>query len=89
MTVSVLWLFLAVPWVGLEYVIVVFPGHTRLQFGTNRVCMNTSFSQSSRLEVKLLSTCSSVCISVYHRPIMQFTLNMTCLDRDIAKSKRP
>ena len=26
--VDVLWLFLAVPWVGLQYVIVVFPDHT-------------------------------------------------------------
>ena len=30
MTVGVLWLFLMVPWVGLQCVIVVFPGHTRL-----------------------------------------------------------
>ena len=27
-TLSVLWLFLTVPWVGLQYVIVVFPDHT-------------------------------------------------------------
>ena len=31
-TVNVLWLFLAVPWVGLQYVIVVFPYHTHLLF---------------------------------------------------------
>ena len=30
MTVSVLWLFLTVPWVGLQCVIVVFPDHTPL-----------------------------------------------------------
>ena len=29
-TVNVLWLFLAVPWVGLQYVIVVFLDHTHL-----------------------------------------------------------
>ena len=29
-TVSVPWLFLTVPWVGLQCVIVVFPGHTYL-----------------------------------------------------------
>ena len=29
-TVSVLWLFLKVPWVGLQCVIVVFPDHTHL-----------------------------------------------------------
>ena len=27
-----LWLFLTVPWVGLQYVIVVFPDHTHLLF---------------------------------------------------------
>ena len=27
-TIAVLWLFLTVPWVGLQYVIVVFPDHT-------------------------------------------------------------
>ena len=29
-TVIVLWLFLDVPWVGLQYVILVFPDHTHL-----------------------------------------------------------
>ena len=32
-TVSVLWLFLTLPWVGLRCVIVVFPDHTHLLFG--------------------------------------------------------
>ena len=32
-TINVLWLFLTVPWVGLQCVIVVFPGHTHLLFG--------------------------------------------------------
>ena len=27
-TVNVLWLFLTVPWLGLQFVIVVFPNHT-------------------------------------------------------------
>ena len=27
-TINVLWLFLMVPWFGLQYVIVVFPDHT-------------------------------------------------------------
>ena len=27
---NLLWLFLTVPWVGLQYAIVVFPDHTRL-----------------------------------------------------------
>ena len=33
-TINVLWLFLTVPWIGLQYVIVVFPDHTHLLFGT-------------------------------------------------------
>ena len=32
LTVSVLWLFLTVPWVGLHCVIVLFPDHTHLLF---------------------------------------------------------
>ena len=31
-TVNVLWLFLTVPWVGLQYMIVVSPDHTHLLF---------------------------------------------------------
>ena len=31
-TINVLWLFLTVSWVGLQYVIVVFPDHTHLLF---------------------------------------------------------
>ena len=31
--VSVLWIFLVVPWVGLSYVVVAFPGHTHLLVG--------------------------------------------------------
>ena len=31
-TINVLWLFLMVPWVGLQYVIVVFPDHTHFLF---------------------------------------------------------
>ena len=30
--INVLWLSLTVPWVGLQYVIVVFPDHTHLLF---------------------------------------------------------
>ena len=31
-TINVLWLFVNVPWVGLQYAIVVFPDHTHLLF---------------------------------------------------------
>ena len=32
--INVLWLFLTVPWVGLQYVFLVFPDHTHLLFVT-------------------------------------------------------
>ena len=31
-TINVMWLFLTVPWVGLQFVIVIFPDHTHLPF---------------------------------------------------------
>ena len=31
-TINVLWLFLTVPWVGLQHLIVVYPDHTHLLF---------------------------------------------------------
>ena len=34
-TVNVLWLFLTVPWIGLQCVIVVFPNHTHLLVDPN------------------------------------------------------
>ena len=34
-TTNVLWLFLTVPWVSLQYVIVVFPDYTHLLFVTD------------------------------------------------------
>ena len=36
-TVSVLWIFLTVPLVGLQYVVVVFPDHTRLPLTSQTV----------------------------------------------------
>ena len=31
-SINVLWFFLTVPWVGLQYVIVIFPDHAHLLF---------------------------------------------------------
>ena len=39
LTVNVLWLFLTVPWVGLQCAVVVFPVHTHLLFGFLRILM--------------------------------------------------
>ena len=47
--INVLWLFLAVPWVGLQCVIVVFPDHIHLLFALihiDRKCFK-DWSQSS------------------------------------------
>ena len=35
-TINVQWLFHAVQWIGLQCVIVIFPDHTHLLFGTQR-----------------------------------------------------
>ena len=35
-TINVLWLFLTVPWVDLQFVIVVFPDHTHLLLDTDK-----------------------------------------------------
>ena len=37
--INVLWLFLTVPWVGLQCVIVVFPDYTHLLFDKSRKLM--------------------------------------------------
>ena len=46
-TVIVQWLLLMVPWVGLQCVIVVFPGHTHLPFylskGVAKICVPLFF----------------------------------------------
>ena len=41
MTVSVLWLLLRPPWVGVQCVIVVFPGHTHLLFCLSKDIINS------------------------------------------------
>ena len=42
--VTVVWLFHAVPWISLQFVIVVFPDHTNLQFSELIVKYNVSLS---------------------------------------------
>ena len=45
-TLNVFWLFLAVPWVGLQCVIVLFPDHTPLLLGSLNTCMLRMLSVS-------------------------------------------
>ena len=40
-TINVLWLFLTVPWVGLQCVIVVFSDHTHLVYGRNSILIES------------------------------------------------
>ena len=40
-TINVLWLFLVVPWVGMQYVIVVFPDHTHLLYDHRKNTVTT------------------------------------------------
>ena len=48
--VTVVWLFLAVPWVCLQVVIVVFPDHTRLLFYISFMNLqNDSHGMSNRI----------------------------------------
>ena len=49
-TINVLWLFLMVPWVGLQCVIVVFPDHTHLLF--DACCIHDWCSQPGLSKVK-------------------------------------
>ena len=43
-TINVLWLFLAVRWVGLQCVTVVFPDHTHLLFVSSTLSQTTFLS---------------------------------------------
>ena len=45
-TVNVLWLFITVPWVGLQCVIVVFPDHSQLRLNGSAVACSLSVVDS-------------------------------------------
>ena len=61
MTVSVLWHLLMVPWIGLRFVIVVFPDHTHVLF---RVELSTWDYNRMFYVQDLLSNISS--LYMYH-----------------------
>ena len=56
MTVSGLWLFLMVPWVGVQCVIVVFPDHTHLLFDLTTLVFVLGGYRSSHLIALFLYT---------------------------------
>ena len=43
LTINVMWLFLTMLWVGLQYVIVVFPDHTHLLLCDNYLQLEVQF----------------------------------------------
>ena len=67
-TVHVLWLFLTVPWVGLQCVIVVFPDHTHLLLSS----FDTVFPEKRYYLLAI-----SYCILF---PNYSLSMNMFCLD---------
>ena len=52
-TVHVLWLFLTVPWVGLQFVIVAFPDHSHFLF---RSVLSLSIGSGFRSDYSLSSS---------------------------------
>ena len=66
MTVSVLWLFLAVPWFGLQYVIVVFSDHTH--FSSYKKLSVTSFVDHFVLFMSCVCLASRLFIAALRSP---------------------
>ena len=55
-TVNVMWLFLMVPCVGLQCVIVVYPDHTHLLFSKLKGCCTSLNEQSICLSIQYLES---------------------------------
>ena len=55
-TINVLRLFLTVPWVGLQYAIVVFPNHTHLHFNDK---LQLKFYIAIEIFMSFLSCCAT------------------------------
>ena len=72
-TINVLWLFLTMPWVGLQCVIVVFPDHTHLLLDTSK------FSRSV----------ITVDLSITHMPTVLLAIKCTVIDFSSLGSSTP
>ena len=86
-TINVLWLFLVVPWVGLQCVIVVLSDHTHLIFAYV-TCMNIKSNRCWLVEQSLYSVIyretndtSTITNDTYEPQLKQLTpfLNFKCL----------
>ena len=74
-TISVLWIVLMVPWVGLQCVIVVCSNHTvkHVQNGHSQKDQNMVFNTNYRLmQVKRIAECSKGSILQYFRPSLSY-----------------
>ena len=65
-TINVLWLFLTVPWVDLQCVIVVFPDHTHL-------LLDTSKFRKSVIMVDLSMTCTLTILLAIKCTVINFS----------------
>ena len=74
MTVSVLWFFLTVPWVGLQRMIVVFPDHTHFLYSFKCVelwadnldmfCIIVHISYRRRIKLDMVSIIANMSITM-------------------------
>ena len=74
LTVSVMGLFLVVPWVGLRYVTMTFPGHTHLHFKIHLVSI-----RRRRAILKFHAWIQMVRLGVQNAPGKSQTYLFTCL----------
>ena len=63
-TVKVMWLFLTVPWVGLQCVIVVFPDHTHFLFKRKSLLLHMLCRTVAKpTDYQSLQFCMTICAS--------------------------
>ena len=63
-SINVLWLFLTVLWVGLQYVFVVFPNHTHLFFVINHI-LTLCLSSSKQVTFKIWTHLLKIWLNIY------------------------
>ena len=86
-TIIVLWLFLMVPWVGLQCVIVVFPDHTHLLLDpfkfSRSVIIVVDLSITHTPTILLAIKCTVIDFSITHIPTVLLAIKCTVIDFSI------
>ena len=77
-TINVLWLFLTVPWVGLQYVIVAFPDHTHLLFAVFCSCRTTPLPTCHKLPWLLRLNADLKCFLIPYIFLIWLLLTSIC-----------